>query len=141
MRSGAEKLVTGVVQTVGNELQYGLKAGLIGGLIGVGVGIVGGDVVKGIQECAQMGANLGAMWGWHTTHSEFNLTAEQSGMKPVRWYDWLGAVIISSNISTHERPLGNISHTESVLWRQLFNPTSTSAMKDIAHGGIQVVFG
>lgn len=141
IRSGAEKLFYGVALTVGNEIQYGVKAGIVGGIIGIPVGLIGGDVIKGIKECAKEGAKLGALWGWHTSHTEFNQDAAKDGMKPVRWYDWLGAVIITSNISTKERPLGTISHSESALWGQLFNPTSTSAMKDIAHGGMQVIFG
>jgi len=141
VRSGAEKLLYGVALTVGNEIQYGLKAGLIGGVIGIPVGLFGGDVIKGMKECAQAGATLGALWGWHTSHMEFNQDATKDTMKPVRWYDWLGAVIITSNITKNEQPIGKISKGESVLWSQLFNPTSTSAMKDIAIGGFQTVFG
>lgn len=140
MRSGAEKLLYGLAFTVDKEIHYGLNAGLVGGLIGIPMGLIDGDVIKGIKDYAKGGAALGALWGWNTSHLEFNQDTPKN-MKPVRWYDWLGAVIIASNIITRERPSNTVSHAENILWSQLFNPISTSAMKDIARGSLQAVFG
>lgn len=140
MRSGAEKLLYGIAFTVDKEIHYALGAGFVGGLVGIPMGLIDGDVVKGIKDYAKGGAMLGALWGWNTAHLEFNQDAPNT-MKPVRWYDWLGAVIIASHIVSRERPPHAASRAESVLWSQLFNPISTSAMKDIARGGAQAMFG
>jgi len=136
-----DKVVSGVFLTAGNEVVHAVKLGIVGAVIGAGAGIIRGNVIEGMKEFGKMGAELGVLWGWHSAHGEFNKTAAQNGNPPVRWYDWLGATIIKSNIDHKERPFDKANRTESILWGQLFNPTSTSGMKDVLHGSFQVVFG
>jgi len=138
---GMDKVVTGVFLTAGNEIVHAVKFGLVGAAIGIPAGILGGNVVEGVKSFGKIGVDVGVLWGWHTAHTDFNKTAEKNGNPPVRWYDWLGATIISSNARNHERPFHKATQTEAILWGQFFNPTSTSGMKDVLHGAIQVVFG
>lgn len=138
---GMDKVVSGVFLTAGNEVVHAVKFGIVGALIGVPVGIVGGNVIEGVKSCGKIGVDVGVLWGWHSAHGEFNKTAEKNGNPRVRWYDWLGATIIKSNIDHNERPFDRTNRTEQLLWGQLFNPTSTSGMKDVLHGSFQVVFG
>jgi hypothetical protein len=138
---GVDKIVNGVFLTAGNEVVHAVKFGLVGAAIGIPAGILGGNVVEGVKSFGKIGVDVGVLWGWHTAHNDFNKTAEQNGNPPVRWYDWLGATIIASNARQKERPFHKSSDIEAVLWGQLFNPTSTSGMKDVLHGTLQVVFG
>ncbi|MBI5019726.1 hypothetical protein HZB58_05655 [Candidatus Gottesmanbacteria bacterium] len=138
---GLDKVVSGVFLTAGNEIVHGVKFGIVGAMIGVPAGFISGNVIEGVKTCATLGANIGVLWGWHSAHGEFNKDAAKNGNPPVRWYDWLGATIIKSNIDHKERPFNRSNRTEQLLWGQLFNPTSTSGMKDVLHGGFQVVFG
>lgn len=141
MRQGAEKFVYGILLTGAHQVEGAVKAGAVGAVIGGIVRIGTGEVWKGIQEGFKAGAKLGEWWMWHTTPLGFNQDAVNDGALPVRWYDWAVAAYNRWLIEQRERPYQSATPRETFVYKELLNPISVSALKDIAVGAFQAVFG
>gem|GEM_PF-4110261 len=141
MRQGAEKFVYGVLLTGANQIEGVVKVGAVGAVIGGGLGLIGGDTWKGIKDGFKTGAAIGEWWKWHTTPLEFNRDAAKDGALPVKWYDWGIAAYNRMRIEGNDRPYEFTTSREAFVYKELLNPVSTSALKDIAVGAFQAVFG
>lgn len=134
MRVGVGQVVTGVYNTVANEIMVGAGFGVTGLLVGAGVGLfVDKGVVQSAKDAALAMARLGAVWGWETAHLQ--------GNRDTKWHHWVFANLIALHRENKKKVHKGNPSIQNVVVQQIFNTESIAGMEKVVRGIGQAALG